>query len=74
MRFGEVDCFSEGLASELIENNVYEFAECHQHYHFQHYGVFYFDAPGAEPGGEIAFYVAPASAPDAARAITCSVQ
>lgn len=47
MEFGELDYANEGFATELIDHNVYQYASCHGHYHFQHYGRFSFDAPGA---------------------------
>jgi hypothetical protein len=43
---GDVDYFVEGLGGELIDHNVYELSECHNHYHFSHYGDFSFDADG----------------------------
>jgi hypothetical protein len=43
---GPVDYSVEGLGGELIDNNVYTLSECHQHFHFQHYGDFSFSAEG----------------------------
>lgn len=42
LEIGPVDYFVEGLGSELIMNNVYTYSACHNHYHFEHYGDFYF--------------------------------
>lgn len=42
LEIGPVDYFVEGLGSELIMNNVYTYSACHNHYHFQYYGDFYF--------------------------------
>lgn len=50
---GAVDYFLEGDPAD-IENHrhgVYEYSECHDHYHFRHYGSFaYGDAPGYKNG------------------------
>lgn len=43
MAIGEIDYFMDGsVASQLIDHNVYEFSQCHGHYHFMHYGTFSF--------------------------------
>jgi hypothetical protein len=42
IHIGPVDYANEGLGGELIDHNVYEFSECHEHYHFAHYGDFTF--------------------------------
>ena len=40
---GAIDYFMDGsVASQLIAHNVYEFSQCHGHYHFMHYGTFAF--------------------------------
>lgn len=42
LHIGPVDYYVEGIGSELIDNNVYTYSECHDHYHFQYYGDFSF--------------------------------
>ncbi len=43
---GDVDYYLEGAGTSLGDHNIYEFSECHQHYHFSHYGDFtYGDGP-----------------------------
>ncbi|NUP08615.1 MAG: hypothetical protein HOW73_21410 [Polyangiaceae bacterium] len=42
LHIGEVDYFNEGLGGELIDHNVYEYSDCHAHYHFAYYGSFYY--------------------------------
>ena len=42
---GAVDyLLSGGGDGELAKHHIYEFSECHQHYHFMHYGSFTFGA------------------------------
>lgn len=57
MIIGEVDYGVEGFGGELIERNVYQFADCHHHYHFQQYGLFTLDAPGAIPNNKNGFCI-----------------
>lgn len=40
LHLGEVDYYGEGLDSELAGRNIYEYSDCHQHYHFRFYGDF----------------------------------
>jgi hypothetical protein len=47
IHIGPVDYYVEGLGGELIDHNVYELSECHQHFHFSHYGDFTFSSPDA---------------------------
>ncbi|MCA9541270.1 MAG: hypothetical protein KC620_20355 [Myxococcales bacterium] len=50
---GEVDYLIEGdpQAVDNHRHGVYEFSECHGHYHFQHYGEFsYANMPGTKAG------------------------
>ncbi len=42
LAIGQVDYFGEGLDSALAGHNIYEFSECHEHYHFKHYADFSF--------------------------------
>lgn len=40
---GAVDYLLEGSPDgELASHHIYEFSECHEHYHFMHYGTFTF--------------------------------
>ena len=40
---GAVDYLIAGMPDgELAKHNIYEFSECHEHYHFMHYGDFTF--------------------------------
>jgi len=56
LHIGPVDYYVEGLGSELIEHNVYEVSECHEHYHFQYYGDFSF-TPGGAPVAKNGFCI-----------------
>lgn len=38
MEIGVVDYYEKGLGGDLLEHNVYEYSECHDHYHFRFYG------------------------------------
>ncbi len=40
--------------SPFVESNVFEFSECHQHYHYSHYGDFSY---GESPGEKRAFCI-----------------
>lgn len=42
LNIGPVDYFLEGEESELAQAGVFEFSPCHKHYHFTHYGSFYY--------------------------------
>jgi hypothetical protein len=44
IHIGAIDYAAQGLFSELIDHNVYEFSACHSHYHFAYYGDFTFGA------------------------------
>jgi hypothetical protein len=33
-------------ANPYVQSNVFAFSQCHQHYHFSHYGVFTYTVPG----------------------------
>jgi hypothetical protein len=48
LHIGEVDYAVSGLGSELITHNVYELSACHNHYHFEYYGDFFFGAGMSE--------------------------
>lgn len=42
LHIGPVDYYAEGLGGALIDHNVYEFSDCHSHYHFKYYGSFHY--------------------------------
>jgi len=42
LHIGPVDYFVEGIGGELIDQNVYEYSACRNHFHFQFYGSFSF--------------------------------
>lgn len=53
VEIGAVDYFLEGDPADVDNHRhgVYAFSECHEHYHFQHYGEFGFgDMPGRKDG------------------------
>jgi hypothetical protein len=49
---GPIDYDNDGsIASQLIDEHVYEFSTCHGHYHFQYYGDFHYgDVDNAKNG------------------------
>jgi hypothetical protein len=55
MNIGFVDFLHEGLGSELIEHNVFEYGACHQHYHFRFYGDFRYGTEDEQVGNKQAF-------------------
>jgi hypothetical protein len=55
MDIGLVDHYEEGLGRDLLEHNVYQFSECHDHYHFRFYGDFRYGADAAGIGQKQAF-------------------
>jgi hypothetical protein len=54
---GMVDYYEEGLGSDLLEHNVYQYSECDGHYHFRFYGDFRYGADGDQISNEQAFCV-----------------
>jgi hypothetical protein len=42
LEIGDIDYFIEGDGTELSNRGIYEYSDCHQHYHFKHYGSFTF--------------------------------
>ncbi|MFO0762271.1 MAG: lysyl oxidase family protein [Byssovorax sp.] len=41
LEIGAVDYLISGMGGgDLAKHNIYEYSECHQHYHFMHYGTF----------------------------------
>lgn len=55
MHVGDVDYYLEGDGGQVNEHNLYEYGECHAHYHFSHYGAFYFGQDDEAVGGKRAF-------------------
>jgi hypothetical protein len=55
MHIGDVDYYLEGDGGEVNEHNLYEFSACHEHYHFSHYGSFYYGEDDEAVGGKRAF-------------------
>lgn len=52
---GDVDYYLEGNDTEVGDHNIYTFSECHEHYHFAHYGDFVFGTGAQESGNKQAF-------------------
>lgn len=52
---GDVDYYLEGSGSVLADHNIFEYSECHEHYHFSYYGDFQFGAGDAQTGNKQAF-------------------
>jgi len=44
LHLGEVGYYGEGLDTELSAHNIYQYSDCHQHYHFRFYGDFMYAA------------------------------
>jgi hypothetical protein len=55
LHIGDVDYYLEGDGGEVNEHNLYELSECHGHYHFSHYGAFYYGDAREAVGGKRAF-------------------
>lgn len=55
MHIGDVDFYLEGDGGEVNAHNLYEFSDCHNHYHFSHYGAFYYGDDREAVGGKRAF-------------------
>jgi hypothetical protein len=55
MDIGAVDYYDEGLGSDLLVHNVYEYSECHDHYHFRFYGDFRYGTNDEQIGNKQAF-------------------
>lgn len=55
LHIGEVDFYGEGLSTELASHNIYEYSDCHQHYHFRYYGDFSYDADDPADGFKQSF-------------------
>jgi len=43
------------VEQDLKAHNIFEFSNCHQHYHFSYYGEFSFDTASSSPGHKQAF-------------------
>ena len=47
LNIGSVDYYLTGTTTLNDLYHIFEFHQCHQHYHFTHYGQFKYDVPGA---------------------------
>jgi len=52
---GDIDYYLEGSGSVLADHNIFEYSECHEHYHFSYYGDFQFGSGDAQTGNKQAF-------------------
>ena len=52
---GDVDYYLEGSGSVLADHNIFEYSECHEHYHFSYYGDFQFGSGDEQTGNKQAF-------------------
>jgi hypothetical protein len=52
---GDVDYYLEGSGSALADHNIFEYSDCHEHYHFSYYGDFLFGSGDEQSGNKQAF-------------------
>ncbi|MFT3774246.1 MAG: lysyl oxidase family protein [Minicystis sp.] len=52
---GDVDYFISGAGTTLGDHHIYEFSQCHMHYHFTHYGKFTYGTGSEQTGQKKAF-------------------
>jgi len=52
---GDVDYYLEGSGSPLADHNIFEYSDCHEHYHFSYYGDFLFGSGDQQTGNKQAF-------------------
>jgi hypothetical protein len=52
---GDVDYYLEGSGTPLADHNIFEYSDCHEHYHFSYYGDFLFESSGEQSGNKQAF-------------------
>lgn len=52
---GDVDYYLEDTDTLLGSHNIFEYSECHRHYHFSHYGDFVLEAGDEALGAKQAF-------------------
>ena len=57
LHIGDVNYFLDSPDPLLTNHNIFVYSECHEHYHFAHYGAFELDAGGATLGNKQAFCV-----------------
>jgi hypothetical protein len=55
LAIGDVDYYLEGGGTLLADHNIFEYSECHEHYHFSYYGDFTFESSGEQTGNKQAF-------------------
>lgn len=55
LHIGPVDYLLTGMKPEVETHGMYEFDECHQHYHFQHYGTYNLNGPEGVAGYKVGF-------------------
>jgi hypothetical protein len=55
LHVGDVDYYLEGDGGEVNSHHLYEYSECHGHYHFSHYGSFFYGEDDEAVGGKRAF-------------------
>ena len=52
---GDVDYYLEGGGTPLADHNIFEYSDCHEHYHFSYYGDFLFGSGDEQSGNKQAF-------------------
>lgn len=52
---GDIDYYLEGSGSVLADHNIFEYSDCHEHYHFSYYGDFIFGSGDEQTGNKQAF-------------------
>lgn len=52
---GNVDYYLEGTGTPLGDHNIFQYSDCHQHYHFSHYGDFVLESGDGVLGNKQAF-------------------
>lgn len=55
LNIGDVDYYISGAGTTLGDHHVYEFSQCHLHYHFSHYGKFTYGTGSEQTGQKKAF-------------------
>jgi hypothetical protein len=55
LNIGDVDYFISGMGTTLGDHHIYEYSECHHHYHFTHYGKFTYGTGSEQTGQKKAF-------------------
>lgn len=52
---GDIDYYLDGSGSILADHNIFEYSDCHEHYHFSYYGDFVFGSGDEQTGNKQAF-------------------